>query len=103
MQADLFDPARLARREDPQTSKDAASGARELQAHHEHLIVNALHYMGERGGTKDEIAEVCGIDSVAVARRMAKLRDEGRVAEEGTRTLASGRQGTVWRMKKPCA
>lgn len=93
-------PRVLARREDPATSQAAAAEAvySGLLSAHEAKILAALACFGGAGATKDELAQATGLDSVAVARRMARLRDEGLVESAGFRALPSGRHGTAWRV-----
>ena len=92
----LFDWHKLTRSQDPGTSKNAAASSERLIGLHERAIVCALEAM-PGGGTKDEIAEQASLDPVAVARRMRKLADEGRVFETGrTRPTPAGRPATVW-------
>jgi len=77
----LFDPVPLARQHDPMTSKAAAASAESVQHAHESLILHALARIGS--GTKDEIARACGLDSVAVARRMRRMQRQGSVRDSG--------------------
>jgi predicted ArsR family transcriptional regulator len=84
-----------ARRGDPFTSHDAAASARELQARHHRMIVDALRSHGPLG--KDRIAQVLGLTGVAVARRMSELRTAGLVEATGRRVRSnSGRSETEW-------
>lgn len=78
----------LVRRTDPETSKRAARQA-----------------LAEHGPqTKDELAGHTGLDSVAVARRMAQLRDDLLVRDSGkTRPTATGRAATVWELREGVA
>jgi predicted ArsR family transcriptional regulator len=87
-----------ARRNDPPTSKVAASMAGGVIADHERRILDAL-VVGP--GSKDEIAERAGLSEQRVARRMAGLRRAGLVEATGIKRLsASGRPETVWRRKE---
>jgi predicted ArsR family transcriptional regulator len=86
----------LWRKTDPDTSKAAGEAAREFLGDHERLILEAL---AAGPGTKDEIAGRCGLTEQQVARRMHGLARLGRVADTGTtRSTASGRMATVWRV-----
>lgn len=100
-QGELFDPKRLARREDPATSKAAAEGAETLSAQHEGAIVDYLAGLVEggdrRGRRKDEIAAAIGLSDVAVARRMKRLVERGYVEAAGGSPGPSGRAATLWR------
>lgn len=74
-----FDPPR-ARRTDPATSHRAARNARQFATGHFALILGAL----ESGpGTFKEIAERCGLERHAVARRLPELQQAGRVKRTG--------------------
>lgn len=91
---EFADPPK-ARRKDPATSHEAAESARELQARHHRLIVDALWQHGPMG--KDRIAEVLGLTGVAVARRMSELRSRGLAMPTGRRVQSkSGRAETEW-------
>lgn len=87
----------LARRTDPATSKAAAKAATFAQGHCR-LILDSLTSHGPQ--TKDELAAHTGLDSVAVARRMATLRDGLLVRDSGaTRPTTTGRAATVWELR----
>jgi len=93
-----FQPHTLARCDDPATSKVAAAQAEQLVHGHEIRILSFLEACGDRDGrTKDEIARGTGLDAVAVARRMRKLADLGRVEESGTGKSPAGRPAIRWR------
>lgn len=87
-----------ARRHDPETSHMAAAMARDLQAHHHLVIVDALREHGPMG--KDRIAAVTGLTGVAVARRMSELRGLGAVEPSGRRAVSvAGRPETEWQAR----
>ena len=87
----------LARRRDPATSKAAASAAQAFAQGHCRQILASLREHGPQ--TKDELAKHTGLDSVAVARRMAQLRDQLLVRDSGlTRPTVTGRAATVWEL-----
>lgn len=87
----------LARKTDPVTSKAAASAAQAFAAGHCRQILDSLREHGPQ--TKDELARHTGLDSVAVARRMAQLRDQLLVRDSGlTRPTVTGRAATVWEL-----
>ena len=87
----------LSRRHDPATSK-AAARATSFAAGHCHQILESLGQHGPQ--TKDELALHTGLDSVAVARRMATLRDQLLVRDSGaTRPTQTGRAATVWELR----
>lgn len=88
----------LARRSDPTTSKAAATAAQSFAQGHCRLILESLTTHGPQ--TKDELAAHTGLDSVAVARRMAQLREQLLVRDSGiTRPTATGRAATVWELR----
>lgn len=83
-----LDPPR-ARRTDPQTSQRAGRNARQFAAGHAALILEAL---ASGAGTFRELAQRCGLEPHAVARRLKELEAAGKV-----RRTAEERDGcTVW-------
>lgn len=95
--ADMLDTLPLFRRSDPVTSKDAGRAARQsgLVSRHERLILEAL---ASGPGTKDEIAERCGLTEQQVVRRRASLLRHGLVVLTGERRpTPSGNTAEVWR------
>lgn len=65
-----------ARARDPETSHQAAAGAREFAVAHRDRILAAL----EQGpASKTVLAARTGLDGVAVARRIKDLLDDGRI------------------------
>lgn len=89
-----FDTLPLFRRTDPVTSKVAGTAARAFAGEHQRKILEAL---AAGPGTKDEIAQRCGLTEQQVARRMHGLHMAGLVAlTGGTRPSASGRPERVW-------
>ena len=86
--------AALARRDDPDTSKEAAARVSEFKARHLALIADALSAGGK---TKDEIAAVTRLDHIAVARRM-KEGEERKLWRRTDQRRASrtGRREIVW-------
>lgn len=79
-QLGLFEPAR-ARRRDPETSQEAAGKVRQFAANHFNRIAAALR---DGPGTYTEIAERCGLERHAVARRLPEMAHLG-VAPTGER------------------
>lgn len=69
------EPAR-SRRSDPATSQRAASKVRQFDSGHFALIMEAL---AQGPANFKEIAERCGLERHAVARRLPELRDAGKV------------------------
>lgn len=95
----LFDQAdRLARRRDPETSKRAAERSVEFRGKHASAIFCWLKDH-PKGGTKDEISKGTGIDAIAVARRIAELRESAGVYDSGERRQTpTGRTACVWKV-----
>lgn len=69
-----FDPPR-ARRRDPETSQVAAGRVRDFSAGHYAKIMHALRDGGP--GTYREIADRCGLERHAVARRLGEMGSLG--------------------------
>lgn len=84
-----------ARRTDPETSHVAAATMREGAAAHRAKIHAVLTDGIPR--TYVEIAEACGLDPIAVARRMLELVRLNRVVRlRETRPTPSGRPAHLW-------
>ncbi len=100
MQHTTPEPRKLARRENPKTSKDAAERVRQFAQHHLELILAAIR--GTDGLTVHEIADLIDLDAHAVGKRMAELQHDGLVyvvhhnGLSVTRQSPSGRQARVW-------
>lgn len=77
----ILDPPR-ARRRDPETSHAAAKRAGSFAANHRERIKAAL---AQGPGNIYEIGARCGLDHVAVARRMPELFAAGVAIPEGKR------------------
>lgn len=89
-QLGLFEPVR-ARRRDPETSQEAAGKAREFAPNHFNRIAAALR---DGPGTYVEIADRCGLERHAVARRLNEM------AHLGVTKTNERREGrTVWQIK----
>lgn len=80
-----FEPVR-ARKRDPETSQVAAGKVREFAANHYNRIAAALR---DGPGTYVEIAERCGLERHAVARRLPEM------SHLGVRKTADKREGRV--------
>jgi hypothetical protein len=89
-----FFPKKLARREDPSTSKAAALECGELRSRHHRLIYNTLKKIGN--GTIYEISDACGLNENAVARRMKELETANRAMVIGERLGHAHRMCRVW-------
>ncbi len=92
---------------DPDTSHDAARRARRLVAQHKFIILNtlrlaAVHWLDHplpSGLTSNEIAQLCELDYLQVARRIKDLKDDGKVEDSGQRRASpGGRKASVWRL-----
>lgn len=94
-QANLFEPHKLHRKDDPITSHLAAEQSKELRGRHWLMILEALRVYGP--GTSEQIAGWTGLTHWAITRRMGELRDDGRVIQtQEKRKNKSGRLATVW-------
>lgn len=96
-----FEPRRLARSTDPQTSHEAATRAAEFSSGHHEQILKVLRHSGP--ATSHEIADESGLEMHAVARRMKELSEADLIAvvidADGnplTRKTPSGRSARVW-------
>jgi hypothetical protein len=84
-----------ARSSDPQTSKQAASQAVELQADHCALILACLKRHGP--ASKDRIAALTRLTGTQVARRTCELAAAKRIRDTGEKaTSMAGRLERVW-------
>lgn len=86
--------ARLARRADPATSKQAAERTVAFVGKHESAIFGYLIEHPE-GATYREVAAGTGLEPVAVARRMKGLRERAGVYADGERNRM-----TVWKVRR---
>lgn len=83
------------RRTDPSTSLDAANSMLAGAAAHRAKILAVLQDGVPR--TYVEIADACGLEPIAVARRMAELLRLGQVRRLGaTRPTPSGCKAKLW-------
>ena len=78
---------RAARRSDPPTSHAAGRASRAFASGHCRRILEAL---AAGPGTKDELAQRCGLTEQQVARRMHELRRDGLVVEVGEAVSPTG-------------
>lgn len=84
------------RRTDTANSRAAGESMVMAAATHRSTIWNALHRCGPMG--RYELAEVTGLDPVAIARRLAELVAQGLCRRSKTlhEVTPTGRQGSVW-------
>ena len=95
-----FAPRKLARRDNPATSHQAAAHVHEFAGGHNDIILAVLH---ERGPcTAHEIAAHCELEAHAIGKRLNEIerRNLARVlmcdGVEITRKTPSGRAARVW-------
>jgi Predicted transcriptional regulator len=90
------DPAANVRSADPVTSFIAARMAREFAGTQCDTIHACLREHGP--ASKDQLAARLRLDGVAIARRLADLKRQGRAEPTGaTRLSAAGRPERVWK------
>ena len=97
-----FKAEKLARSNDPETSKLAAEAAGSLVINHQRLIIEAVSEESAKdnmGMTADEIAIATGLTLVQTARRTSDLESSGIIYKTGlTRKTRTGRIAAVWRL-----
>lgn len=90
-----FEPKKLVRRRDPDTSKAAALSAGELRSKHHGIIMDCIFDYGPL--TSEEVAQRTQLTHPQTWRRMAELREKGLlVATSMRRPNVSGRMAIVW-------
>lgn len=90
-----FDHHQLARRSDPETSRQAAERVKEFAAGHHKLILDCLKEHGPL--SPDQIATKIRLDKFQICRRLPELQRAGLAQPNGeTRRSASGRAERVW-------
>lgn len=77
MQTALNFAAPLSRRNDPQTSKDAAERAKKRMCGDEAICFAVIAESGERGATAKDIARNSVIDDVQANRRLSAMGERG--------------------------
>jgi hypothetical protein len=93
-----FEPKKLARRQDPSTSKAAAVQVADIRANHHRKILAALSEM--RDGTFYQIAEVADMDAPSVWRRLNELEKAMAIETTGEERIGpTGRKCRVWKKK----
>lgn len=90
-----FEPKKLARNTDPQTSHEAAAQSGSLRGHHHRKIIAALRYYGD--GTPYQIAEWAGMEVAAVFRRLNELQKAGAAVPIGEAIGPTNRKCRVWK------
>ena len=92
-----FQPHRLHRRTDPDTSEAAAKAAYAVVQGHEHVISIALSG-NPTGLTSEEIGDYTSLGQVPVARRLRAMAERNLViATDERRRNRSGRAAIVWK------
>lgn len=86
---------RLARRDDPWTSLEAARRANGLAANHRQAILDAISTQSDPVGAT-RIAELTGLTQVQVCRRLPELLALRLVRTQGESKTASGRAERCW-------
>lgn len=93
-----IDPNRIARRNDPQTSVDAAQRAAQFAPKQHERIVAAFKLLGRPAGAH-EIAEVANMTQVQVCKRLPEMQRSGLVKPTGeVRPTGWGGSERIWRM-----
>lgn len=92
-----FGVERLARRSDPETSKDAAASAGTIRSRHSRIILATIA-AERRPLTAEEIADRCALNSVQVCRRWAELRAAGLVEADGEALNRNRRMASRYRL-----
>ena len=83
------------RRDDPETSKDAAESVSATQL--ERIVLSAILRSGERGMTSEEAAVAVGMELGSVTPRLSPLEAKGLIFRtERRRPGKSGRGRIVW-------
>ena len=105
--AEAFEPRKLTRAFDPNTSHEAAARVTEFGHQHHARILDALRDIGD--GTMHEIAAHCSLEAHAVGRRLKEMNDAGLIEPKWVggwivvRPSPSGRKARVWRIKAVAA
>jgi hypothetical protein len=86
-----------ARKNDPQTSKDAAKKIGSVTTIHYRAILLALSEM--KDGTADEIAKNCCLDKYQICRRLPEIPRYVRLTAQ-VRPTKTGRNARVWAITK---
>ncbi len=80
---------------DPDTSVEAARLAGWLESRHKTIIRDMLLFWGDM--TSNEIASLCELSYLQVARRMHDLVEDKKVVDTGARRASpGGRRAAVW-------
>jgi hypothetical protein len=90
-----FEPEKLVRSSDPDTSKAAALSAGELRSRHHGIIMDCILEYGPL--TSEQVSGRTELTHAQAWRRMGELRDKGLLVETPIRRPnVSGRMAIVW-------
>ena len=101
LQLDLFSqqfgthPKKLVRREDPETSHEAAEKVDSTRL--EEMVYLAIREFGDRGCTSDEVRAKFNLPYSSVTARYKALEEKGLIEYDGKRPGNSGRLQRVMR------
>ena len=88
-------PFKLARKNNPQTSHEAAQSVKDFAKHHQTQILECLQTFGALG--KDGIAEHTKLDKSQVSRRLNEIEKQGLIVQTGRLVRSkSGRREREW-------
>ena len=82
------------------TSVDAGHSIRSIKGHQQRKVFNAIRSYGLTGITAQQIGIVLEMDGNSVRPRIVELAEQGLIEEAGTRPTKSGRQASVWVVKR---
>lgn len=86
-----------ARRNAPETSREAGESIAPIVSSIRARVLSAIAERGADGATGDLVAKVLDLTPVQVRARIAELHADKRVKDSGRRDrLGSGRRGVVW-------
>jgi len=94
-----FEPQRLARSRDPETSHMAATASRDLRARHHSAILAALRTSAIPMSAED-IAYLDGtMDRVQVGRRICEMVEGGLIEPAGEKVISTGRRARCFQVR----
>lgn len=93
-----FEPRKLVRGTDPDTSRNAALASQELRARHHATILEVLWIHGRAMAAEEIADQVSGLDATAVCRRLRELVTAGEIEATSERHRnRSGRMAVRYR------
>ena len=96
-----FNPHTLARLTDPDTSHEAAASAESLRTKHHQQILSAFFDLPGVMLAAEQIADLIGLDMVAVCRRLHELERSGILEKTGSRHINRSGRGAAKYRRKP--